>query len=326
MKKSLIATTAIFFGIVSANAQTPSVVRNPVEPPASFVRSPEASPAPAGATSGPMSPSAPAVPHDGPLLSTVKACTPLVSPQGVTRSFNASVNVAAHLIFPLPVASAHVSTTVWTEDHHGNSLWIRPTQASHIADTVGLTVTMTDGRQFDYTVKSVAEPTNCYLVVPFPFVSPNASSLTPEQLAQAQKAAQQAQARRNAQIRAAAQAEAKRKADEAAAYQAQFNAMKQQMMAQAEDRIKQFQMAIHTDYKWPNHDLVTAVYDDGETTYIRVAKTGFGTPVLTGTHDGKEVALEYDYDDLTGVYVVSGLYDKVLAILGTNRVLIKRKG
>lgn len=326
MKKYLIASTVLALSVSTAGAQTASVVRNPTAGPSSVVRASEAPPAPVSVPSGPMSPSAPAVPHDSPILSAVKSCTPLVSPQGVTRSFNASVNVAAHLIFPLPIANAHVSTTLWTEDHHANSLWIRPKQATHIADTVGLTVTMTDGRQFDYTVKSVAEPTNCYLVVPFPFVSPNASSLTPEQMAQAQQAARVAQQRRNAQLRIAAEAEAKRKADEAAAYQAQFSAMKQQVMAQAEDRIKQFQMSIHTDYEWGNHDLIPSVYDDGETTYIRASKTGYGTPILTGKHDGKAVALEFEYDDLTGVYVITGLYDKIDAVLGSNHVLIKRKG
>jgi hypothetical protein len=134
------------------------------------------------------------------------------------------------------------------------------------------------------------------------------------------------QKKRAAQALAARRAEEQRHAAEEAAYQQRFETMKAQVMQQAEDRIKQFQMALHTNYVWPNHDLITAVYDDGQTTYVRVARTGFGVPVINGKHEGQSVALQYDYDDLTGVYVIPGLFDKLTVTLGTNQIKVERRG
>ncbi|WP_258367841.1 TrbG/VirB9 family P-type conjugative transfer protein [Komagataeibacter oboediens] len=247
-------------------------------------------------------------------------------PQGITREFNASVNVSAHLIFPLPLAHAMISTKLWTEEHHGNDLWVRPNQDTHMADKVGLSVSMVDGRRYDFTVQSVPNSTPCYLVVPYPFLSPNASSLTPEQLAQAQQAAEEARKQKAAAAAAWRASEAKRHADEQAAYQKQFDAMRSQVIQQAEDRIKQFQHSLHTAYTWKNHRLIPSVYDDGETTYVRVYQSGYGVPVITGSHDGQDVAVQSDYDDMTGIYVIPGLYDRINVRLGTNRIRIVRGG
>ncbi|KXV49661.1 hypothetical protein AD945_03780 [Gluconobacter albidus] len=331
MKNTALFLAALTASVATAHAQSPRInptVQNPYgssAAPASSTPS-AVNPAPAQAEASPV-----VIPQTNGAAPTpvnaIKNCVPLMMPQGVTREFNASVNVSAHLVFPLPIAWAHVATSAWTEDHHGNDLWVRPMQSTSLADTVGLTVAMTDGRRFDFTVKSVQTPTSsCYLVIPYPFIAPNAGSWTPEQLAQARQAAAEMQRKRVAQAAAARRAEAQHHAEEEAAYQQRFDAMKAQVMQQAEDRIKQFQMALHTNYYWPNHDLITAVYDDGQTTYVRVARTGFGVPVINGKHEGQSVALQYDYDDLTGVYIIPGLFDKLTVTLGTNQIKVERRG
>lgn len=323
MKNTALILAALTATVGTAHAQSPRInptVTNPYVPSAT-------NPAPAMPSSTPA-PSVSQQPSNAiPAMTAVKNCVPLMMPQGVTREFNASVNVSAHLVFPLPIAWAHVATSAWTEDHHGNDLWVRPMQSTSLADTVGLTVAMQDGRRFDFTVKSVQTPTSsCYLVIPYPFLAPNAGSLTPEQLVEARQAAADMRRRQVAQAAAARRAEDQRHAQEEAAYQQRFDSMKAQVMQQAEDRIKQFQMALHTNYDWPDHNLITAVYDDGQTTYVRVARTGFGVPVINGKHEGQSVALQYDYDDLTGVYVIPGLFDKLSVTLGTNKIMVDRKG
>ncbi|CAP57845.1 TrbG/VirB9 family P-type conjugative transfer protein [Gluconacetobacter diazotrophicus] len=331
MKNTALFLAALTASVATAHAQSPRInptVQNPYGAPGSpaAVTPSAVNPAPAQPDAAPAVIPQPTSAAPTP-INAIKNCVPLMMPQGVTREFNASVNVSAHLVFPLPIAWAHVATSAWTEDHHGNDLWVRPMQSTSLADTVGLTVAMTDGRRFDFTVKSVQTPTSsCYLVIPYPFIAPNAGAWTPEQLAQARQAAAEMQKKRAAQALAARRAEEQRHAAEEAAYQQRFETMKAQVMQQAEDRIKQFQMALHTNYFWPNHDLITAVYDDGQTTYVRVARTGFGVPVINGKHEGQSVALQYDYDDLTGVYVIPGLFDKLTVTLGTNQIKVERRG
>lgn len=107
--------------------------------------------------------------------------------------------------------------------------------------------------------------------------------------------------------------------------------MRRQVEQQARDRIKEFQSSISTRYKWAGDNaddryLVSAVYDDGRFTYVRVSTSAFGLPSLSGLLDGKDTIVQYDYDDLTGVYTIQGLFDRLRLKLGTHAVNIKREG
>ena len=249
-------------------------------------------------------------------------------------TIEANVNVATRLQFPATVAKDEVSTPdLWDGSYSGSSVWIRPKTIIREADRTGLTVFLDNGHSYDFLVAAApGVPQSCILIVDYPTVTPTppvasapaAPTRSPEEIEAARQAA-------NARASAARAARARASAQQQAALTAKFDQMRRQMEQQANDRIKQFQYSIDTQYAWDgvtrdDQLLVNAVYDDGRFTYVRVTTTAFGLPALSGRLDGKDALLEFDFDDLTGVFTVQGLYDKLRLKLGTHVINIVRKG
>lgn len=108
--------------------------------------------------------------------------------------------------------------------------------------------------------------------------------------------------------------------------------LRSQISQQATDKIKTFQYSLYTKYELHGEDshddqrLVSAVYDDGRFTYVRISTTAFGLPILTGLIGGDDAALQYEYDDLTGTMIVHGLFDHIRVKLGTHLIDVDRQG
>lgn len=283
--------------------------------------------APQGANG--RSPDAPA--PGGP--ASVTACRPMIVPFGTRGTIDANVNVATRLQFPVTVRRVEVSTpALWDATYAEHSAWVRPKTTVSVAGQTGLTVFLENGRTFDFLVNaSPTVPPSCVIVVeppqpaaqPAPAPAPQQPPRAPEEVAGNREAA--------ARARAASAAAARRRASEDARLAERFAAMRRQVEQQAMDRIKQFQHSIDTNYEWgrggrDERHLVQAVYDDGRFTYVRIKTDAFGVPAVTGRVNGADTLLQYTYDDLTGVFTIQGLFDRLSLSLGTHSIPIKRRG
>jgi hypothetical protein len=264
---------------------------------------------------------------------SVTACRPMMVPFGTRGTIEANINVSTRLQFPATVTRVTVSTpNLWDSTFAEHSAWVRPKTNLAPAGQTGLTVFLANGRTYDFLVNaSAVVPPSCVLIVepvqPQAQQAPTAPQppqRTPEEIAAAQAAAA-------ARTRAAAAAAFQRRTTEDARLTDRFTAMRRQVEQQATDRIKQFQHSIDTNYRWTGSSraderLVNAVYDDGRFTYVRIVTDAFGVPALTGRVNGKDTLLQYTYDDLTGVFTVQGLYDRLSLSIGTHALDIRRRG
>lgn len=287
--------------------------------------------APAGQAPTGRGPAAPA--PSG--AASVTACRPMIVPFGTRGTIEANINVATRLEFPVTVRRVEVSTpALWDATYAEHSAWVRPKTQVAVAGQTGLTVFLVNGRTLDFLVNaSSTVPPSCVLVVeppqpaaaqPSPASPPQQAPRTPEEAAGDREAAA-------ARARAASASATRRRASEDARLAERFAAMRRQVEQQAMDRIKQFQHSIDTNYTWGGSGrgdqyLVQAVYDDGRFTYVRIKTDAFGVPAITGRVNGADTLLQYTYDDLTGVFTIQGLFDRLNLSLGTHSIPIRRRG
>ena len=109
-----------------------------------------------------------------------------------------------------------------------------------------------------------------------------------------------------------------------------YTAISEQARLQAGDAIEAFKYTVHTAYDWqysqvPSQIVVDSVYDDGRRTYVRIANDAFGVPAVIGTNRRGSVALNYRYNDLTGVYEIQGLFHSLELRFPDEKIVIERK-
>lgn len=269
---------------------------------------------------------------------SVSACRPMIVPFGTRGTIEANVNVSTRLQFPGTVRRVEVSTpALWDATYAEHSAWVRPKTTVALAGQTGLSVFLENGRTYDFLVNaSPTVPASCVLVVepPKPVAAQSAPAAAPQQVPRTPEEAAGAAGDREAaaaRARAASAAATRRRASEDARLAERFAAMRRQVEQQAMDRIKQFQHSIDTNYTWGrsgrgDRHLVQAVYDDGRFTYVRIKTDAFGVPAITGRVNGSDTLLQYTYDDLTGVFTIQGLFDKLNLSLGTHSIPIERGG
>lgn len=250
----------------------------------------------------------------------LEAWRAIVMAPGTRETIQANPNVSTRIQFPGRVTFRQVSTPgLWDSAMEGTSVWIRPTelQAPDVAGMTGLTVFTEGGRTYDFLIGATAGvPPSCVLVVDYPTPAPPA-------------AAQQ----RGAPAARGGSSQAERLEAQRRELEQQLSLLRRQVIQQAEDRIREFRYSVHTRYAWKagrgdsdGTNLVTSVYDDGRFTYVRIATSAFGIPSVSGSLDGKDVLLQYEYDDLTGVFTVQGLYDRLRIRIGTHLIDVTREG
>jgi hypothetical protein len=289
------------------------------EPPQSMLQE---RPADAGAT--PLVPTPAGPPADATRNTTQSQCRTVLVARGVRETVAANVAVATRIELPGEIANIAVSVPgFWDSAFKGDSVWVRPRTAVPEAQNTGLSAILADGRKYDFLVnREEAVPQSCVIVR-------DMQESPPRQAAQATaRGTGRRGPSREEQERALAAM-----MDQQRAYEAQLQEMRRQVEQQASDRIKAFQYSINTRYRWDGKkgdgaaaDLVTAVYDDGRFTYVRVATSAFGLPSLSGELGDKDVVLQYDYDDLTGVFTVQGLYDRIRVRIGSHEISVRREG
>jgi len=273
----------------------------------------------AAATAEPAADGGPANPP-----TSLAACRAILLPPGTRETVQANVNVGTRVQFPGTIKTFQVDTPgLWDASAKDDSLFIRPKTSDANAGSTGVSVFLVNGRKYDFVAQRVDEiPNRCVLVAEFPG-DPPADRPT------GRPRGHRVQARPAAEAPDLSQALA---GQQHAANQ-QLAEMRRQIEGQARDRIKDFQYSINTRYAWAgsgrstdDQNLIDAVYDDGRFTYVRITTSAFGLPSVAGILDDKDVLVQYAYDDLTGVFAVQGLYDRLRVRLGNHQIDILRQG
>lgn len=251
---------------------------------------------------------------------SLAACRAMTLPPGTRETVLAHINVGTRVQFPTAIKTFQVDTPgLWDVSAKDDSLFVRPKTADAKAAATGISVFLITGRKYDFIARRSDDiPHRCVLVAAFPGDPLPGQTLSAAKAAQPPSFRAEARQPREAQIAAAAQ---------------QLAEMRRQIEAQARDRIKEFQYAINTRYAWAgsgkssdDQNLIDAVYDDGRFTYIRITTSAFGLPAVAGVLGDRDVLLQYSYDDLTGVFTVQGLYDRLRVRLGNHQIDILRQG
>ncbi len=266
-------------------------------------------------------------------------CTVVVSQPGQRLILNVGIEVGTRLRFTYPIDTFQVSMETWDVRQEESTLWLRPKTSAKEADEAGVTVFLKgaeERRELDFLVRA-AETTDysCIYVLDAPtavelFRGPRRQSREEQEALRDElyEALDEADAREEAARRSRSAFE-QRQQGLAATFEAKLNEMSRQYRAQADDALAAFQYSIHTGYTWGTKtqafpSIISAVYDDGRFTYIRLAESGFGVPAITAKSGEDFFVVQYDYQDLTGVYTVQGLFDELVVRFGQQEISIKR--
>ncbi|HEV2651660.1 MAG TPA: hypothetical protein VGU69_10410 [Rhizomicrobium sp.] len=256
-----------------------------------------------------------------PAANSLPGCRVVYMPPGSREIVEANINTGTRIQFSAKVKTYTDATpALWDSSSADDSVWIRPRTTDPQANVVGLSVVTapaTGGTlKYDFVVMMTPDPTapNCVTVQDF----------TPSAIIQKDQKTVQA-----AQLAALSGELAQTRQQ----YDQDIQRMRRQVEQQAIDKIKTFESSIYTRYDWngegtnaDDKNLISAVYDDGQNTFVRITTTAFGMPSLSGALDDKDLSLQSEYDDLTGVYKIMGLLDQIRVRLGNHVIIIKRLG
>lgn len=248
-----------------------------------------------------------------PTVATTGKCQVLAARPGTRYSLRATLQVSTHVTFPAPIeAFENTLPKLWDVSTYDNSLWARPNTSTPEGARTGVSVRLKNGDHYDfvfYAADSLNPARSCVEITDrrARYSGPTAADLA------AQQAAEEARQ---------------------ASFDDAVENIRRQAENQANDAIKAFQYSMNTAYDWRPatkestgmNSLISAVYDDGRYTYVRIRTTGFGLPSLSARDRNKDIVVQYSYDDLTGVYTVLGLYDTLRLSVGANVIEIHRKG
>lgn len=252
-----------------------------------------------------------------------KDCRLVVFNQSSSYEIISSPTAAAHLQLPSPVKLVNLTNPqLWDETHDGTDVWIRGKTLEAIGATSGNTIKLVDGTTINLVVKNRPQSGLCYEFIPENQVR-TALNVSDELTAEKEQFA--------VATRAALE-EKQRYVDQAdkleAAYQGALTRATQQMSLQASDAIEDFKERIHTAYAVKktegNPFKVTAAYDDGLFTYIRIDTTAYGAPVITKRKGGKALVVDFSFNDLSGVFTIPGLHNELAVALDDHVVVVER--
>ncbi|MDR6293811.1 hypothetical protein E9232_006364 [Inquilinus ginsengisoli] len=253
-----------------------------------------------------------------------KATTPTYTSCGVLDvggqlriTLPAHPQVATRLVFPSPIADqSNSAPTLWDDfpnpTGQSTALWVRPKTTTIAGSTVGVSVVTVDGRSYDFvfTNSDTVPETTCWTIAdsrPNPGAADRLQALENERLALTNER-RRLEIEREDQRRRTAQLNRQQ--------QATINALSTTAAKQARDAITAFKYSVNTAYAWSYSETpppfeISAAYDDGRNTYVRILSDAFTAPAVVGIEGDQTMALNYSYNDLTGVYEIQGLHRRI---------------
>ncbi|MEO8965424.1 MAG: TrbG/VirB9 family P-type conjugative transfer protein [Gammaproteobacteria bacterium] len=217
-----------------------------------------------------------------------------------------SMNMATHFVFPEPSVDVIVGNKdLWVEEHKLNHVFVKPNTNKSDGSVSTLTYIGESNTSYEFILKRVPDSE----AVPCVIVDRNGSMLNSGSWNRYQN--------RDKEI--------------IQALSSQFEREKTQIIKQQQNALDKYRGTIYTSYKWREaggwfgHNFVSDVYDDGRWTYIRVNSDNKGVMSICGCVEGKNVVLQFSYDETTKMYRVSGIYPKLTLAYGKDSVVIERQ-
>lgn len=252
-------------------------------------------------------------------------CKQIGHSDGKTHQFDAMINAYTHIELPENVMKGTKplvgNKDLWTSDHAGPHLYIKPTSNLKPGATTSLSAVGESGKSYDFKIRRKDNLDNtCFkLTDGVLFTEDQRHALTkrtdntPMELANLWKDKYMQQRR-----------EASEEAQEAVL-----------------EALRRYRYQIYTRYDWkksksrPGHgkrgtkgfigtDLVADVYDDGRFTYIRVYTQNRGIMMVEATLEGQTEIIEAKYDTLNKMYTISGIFPEFTLKYGESKVKITR--
>ncbi|TSD87027.1 hypothetical protein FFK22_019240 [Mycobacterium sp. KBS0706] len=244
------------------------------------------------------------------------ACGTLNVDADLRITLSAHPQVATRVNFPSPIADVSNSApSLWddfTAPTGETSLWVRPKTTTIAGSTAGVSVLTQDGRSYDFVfeISPDVPATSCWAVAdtrPIRGAADRLQELETERVALSNE-------RRRLQIEREDQR--RRTAALNRQQQATISALSDTAAKQARDAISAFKYSVNTSYSWgyskvPPPFEISAAFDDGRNTYVRILSDAAGAPAVVAIQGDETMALNYAYDDLTGVYTIQGLHERI---------------
>lgn len=258
-----------------------------------------------------------------------KQCKTILFEKGERHEVVSHTALGTRLRFPGTIDQAVTSlpNEAWSVEKRGPNIWVRPKFGEDLAQEtsmVGVSVVLEGGDEYDFMVQATEETdTSCYIIVD------EKTALANLDLSQERRELAQLKADYEARLGDLST----REGEISARYKSKYEEAKRQIETQAYDAIEAFKYTINTAYTWseadegqPSQARVASVFDDGQFTYVRVTDVGFGVPIITARSGDKDYAVQYSYNDLTGVYQINGLFDRLHIKIDESVIEIERRG
>jgi type IV secretory pathway VirB9-like protein len=247
-----------------------------------------------------------------PAVATANKCEVIRWTAGDVSTVYASRWKASHIILPEKNLDVIVGNSdLWDVSYVENHVWIKPNSSEWQGAETTISYVSQSNQSYEFLVKranSKADKPICYTIEPRNGLI-NQSAWR-----------DYTTTRRSDQVAAMAQSVARK----------QVASSTRQIVEQTQDALRRYRMSIYTDYDVETSKAaginVTAVYDDGRFTFIRLADDAPGLVAVYGEVDGKEELLEYKYDAPTKVFQVSGIFPTLKMRSDKAEIRIARKG
>lgn len=252
-------------------------------------------------------------------------CKHIGHSDGKTHQFNAMFNAYTHIELPENVMKGTKplvgNKDLWTTDHAGPHLYIKPTSKLKPGQTTSLSVVGESGKSYDFKIsrKDNLDNTCFKLTDGVIFSEDERQALTkrkdnaPMELANLWKDKYMQQRR-----------EASEEAQKAVL-----------------EALRRYRYQIYTRYDWKRSksraghgktgtkgfigtDLVADVYDDGRFTYMRVYTQNRGIMMIEATLEGQTEIIEARYDTINKMYTISGIFPEFTLKYGSSKIKITR--
>ncbi len=226
---------------------------------------------------------------------------------GNVYTITGSMDMATHIMFPENKVDVVVGNAeLWTEESRLNHVFVKPNTDKVEGAQTTLSFISEANNSFEFVIKRVpiGQGTSCVVI------------------------------KKNGRMLSSTKWETSHQREQRLfnAFATKVDSIKKEMANQQRNALDKYRETIYTGYDFPkgngwfSSNFVDDVYDDGRWTYIRVKSDNRGVMAIYGEIDGKKNILQFSYDEVSKIYRIAGIYQKLILKYGKDTVTITRKG
>lgn len=241
----------------------------------------------------------------------VQACSSIQWQPNRVYVLKARLHHAVHIILPEPLNGKPVNGNpdLWTVDGVGNHTFVKPTNKDDPeGSSTSVTIVGQSNSSYDFRVQRVTSGADDCV-----YIQKDGSLISGETDWRTSEEKRVAQLQRQVELMQQQISESSKAADQ-----------------KALDALSAYRGRVFTAYKWGEgkgflgKNVISDVWDDGRFTFIRVAADNKGLMQVTANVDGRNEAIEYDYDSNQKLYTLAGLYPEVTLHYDKSTIKITR--